>query len=309
MSRIIMSKIMPKFKPFFFALVGFFAAVGLLSFSHIGPASAQSPGVNLAQLVAQVNSLQSKLTADEQTITNQGNTITGLKSQQTADEKTLSSLKAQEQSDIQNTQSREQSDIQDVQSQEKKDIQNTQKQEQTDFTRLNGSVVKLQTLTSPLSLSSDPNVGGTNTLLTITGVNVQIVDGKGSTDSTSGLGNLIIGYNRAGNDQGSGDVRTGSHNLILGDQNNYGSFGSLVAGNDNTVSGAYASVSGGQNNTASGYAASVSGGVDNTASYYYASVTGGESNVASSFAASVSGGGSVIQNNSTGWSGGTYHSP
>ena len=50
-----------------------------------------------------------------------------------------------------------------------------------------------------------------------------------------------------------GDVRTGSHNLVLGDENNYSSYGGQVAGSDNTISNGYASVSGGsgltQNNT------------------------------------------------------------
>ena len=63
------------------------------------------------------------------------------------------------------------------------------------------------------------------TTVTFTGVNVQIVDGSGQTASTSGLGNLIVGYN---NDVTTwlpppsgytAAARTGSHNLILGDGN------------------------------------------------------------------------------------------
>ena len=118
------------------------------------------------------------------------------------------------------------------------------------------------------------------------------MDGSGSTSSTSGLGNLTIGYNALRNDTDSPDVRTGSHNLILGDYNNYSSFGGLVAGYWNTVSGQYASVTGGARNTASGTAASISGGWLNTASGQFASVSGGWLNTASGEYTSVSGGGS-----------------
>ena len=125
------------------------------------------------------------------------------------------------------------------------------------------------------------------TELTISGVNVRIVDGSGSTNSTSGLGNLTIGYNQA---RGFGDTRTGSHNLILGDFSNYSSYGGLVAGIFNSISAPYASVSGGQYSTASGYASSVSGGGRNTASGYASSVSGGQYNTGSGQSSSVSGG-------------------
>jgi len=116
------------------------------------------------------------------------------------------------------------------------------------------------------------------TTVKLSGYNMQIVNGTGSTNSTSGLGNLLIGYNALRSQHGI-DARTGSHNLILGDFNNYTSYGRLVAGYENTISGAYAVVSGGGDNTASGQYSSVSGGNNNT------------------------------QSNNYGWSGGTYHSP
>ena len=89
--------------------------------------------------------------------------------------------------------------------------------------------------------------------ISITGANLWIKSGSGATDgggTVNGLGNLIVGYNEA---RGAGDDRTGSHNLIIGSQNNYASFGGLVAGYLNTVSGTYSSVSGGNGNTASGH--------------------------------------------------------
>lgn len=173
----------------------------------------------------------------------------------------------------------------------------------------------LRRKTAPLSLSGHD--------LTITGVNVHIVSGSGSTsDGTTvpddpndtpvpgkrltGLGNLIIGYNRPRSGKGVQNITVGSHNLVLGDRNNYSSFGGLVAGEGNTISGLYASVTGGDTNTASGNSSSISGGSSSTASGVDASVsggfqnsainnltsiTGGEYNKATGFDASVSGGG------------------
>ena len=264
---------MSKIKPLLTLLVGFFAAGGVLSLTHLGPAQAQSPGVNLAQLVAQVNSLQS-------TVSSQATTIANLKS-------------------------REQTDIKAVQSQEQSDIKAVQDQEKGDFTKLNStvgsqgiSITALQALTAPLSLSSDPSAGGTNTLLTISGVNVQIVNGMSGTETANGLGNLIVGYDEK--DSRFIQDRTGSHNLVVGTGNNYLSYGGLIAGQDNLISATapYASITGGQLNVARSGHASVSGGYGNTASGPYASVSGGYSNTASGNSASVSGGQSNTANNS-----------
>src|SRR5712691_5265563 len=118
--------------------------------------------------------------------------------------------------------------------------------------------------------------------------NVHIRSGGGKTDSVvNGLGNLIIGYN-----EGTGEniKRTGSHNLVIGPEHAYSSFGGLVTGRENTISAPYASVTGGRLNTASGLGATVSGGSVNTASKDFASVSGGKSNEAKGLNASVSGG-------------------
>ena len=162
------------------------------------------------------------------------------------------------------------------------------------------TIAALKAKTAPLSVS------GTD--LTITGVNVHIVSGSGSTsDGTedadgnpvpgkplSGRGNLIIGYNATGNDQGAGDVRTGSHNLILGGKNSYSSYGGLVVGYDNVISGRCASVSGGSQNKAIAGSSTVSGGANNKAS---------------GNGSAVSGGYGVAQNIGLAWSGGSYHTP
>jgi hypothetical protein len=133
-------------------------------------------------------------------------------------------------------------------------------------------------------------------LLTISGANVRIVDGTGTTDgATNGLGNLFIGYNTdnvTGSGQGDNqtDVRTGSHNLVIGDDHTYSSYGGIVAGLNNAITGPRAAVTGGGNNTASGDRASVTGGFNNTADNLLASVTGGFGNIAHGIYASVTGG-------------------
>ena len=139
-----------------------------------------------------------------------------------------------------------------------------------------------------VSRGTDPNTG--KDTLTFSNMNVQIVSGSGSTDaSTTGMGNLIIGYNEL---RGSGDDRSGSHMLVIGQSNNYtaSSYGGMVVGLHNETSNQHASISGGSYNKASGSSSSVSGGYANTANGHRSSVSGGILNIASSESTSVSGG-------------------
>jgi len=124
--------------------------------------------------------------------------------------------------------------------------------------------------------------------LVLTGVNLRIVNGLGSTATTNGLGNLLVGYNEPR--QGFANIRTGSHNVVVGKSHNFSRFGGLVVGFFNTISGDFASVSGGAINTASGESTAVSGGQNNTASGLRAAVSGGVGNVANGYVAAVSGG-------------------
>lgn len=120
--------------------------------------------------------------------------------------------------------------------------------------------------------------------LVFTGMNVHLRNGEDSTPTTNSLGNLIVGYNG-----GSGE-RTGSHNLVVGDNHTWTSHGGFVTGLNNTISGPWASVSGGAGNTASGNLSSVSGGVSNTAEGQSSSVSAGVGNTAEGQSSSVSGG-------------------
>ena len=177
-------------------------------------------------------------------------------------------------------------------------------QQAADEATINGQATQIAALTSAntaLQAKTAPiSVSGTD--LTITGMNVHIVSGSGSTSdgtfnqlgkpvqgtSLTGLGNLIIGYNALRNDLS--DARLGSHNLILGDQNSYSSFGGILAGKRNTISAEYAGITGGYSNVADGIFSQVSGGYTNSSDGPYTSIAGGSTNIANAFAAEVAGG-------------------
>jgi hypothetical protein len=116
------------------------------------------------------------------------------------------------------------------------------------------------------------------------GVNVQILNGEGATESTNGEGNLVIGYDELPRTQ------TGSHNLIIGDAQSFSSYGGIVAGLENTISGPDASVTGGVANEASGSLSSISGGERNKAIVEGTSVSGGLANSAENFFSWIGGG-------------------
>ncbi|HMF97069.1 MAG TPA: hypothetical protein VKE96_22380, partial [Vicinamibacterales bacterium] len=135
--------------------------------------------------------------------------------------------------------------------------------------------------------------------VTITGANLRIVNGVGSTDIANGVGNLIVGYDESRQelDGCSGstagfctDRRTGSHDVVVGRFNNFSSFGRLVIGEVNEISGRFSSVSGGGTNTAVGDYSSVSGGGGNAAFGKNSSISAGVNNRAIGFLSSVIGG-------------------
>ena len=119
------------------------------------------------------------------------------------------------------------------------------------------------------------------------GVNIQVTNGSGSTATTNGLGNVIVGYNT---DRVGDDLRSGSHNLVVGDENEWTSHGGLIVGQHNSSTAVHGVVIGGFRNTATGGYAAVLGGFFNEASGNYSSVSGGTYNHASGSGSSVSGG-------------------
>ena len=143
-----------------------------------------------------------------------------------------------------------------------------------------------KTLTALLEHVKVENKGDPVPYVVFSGANVQIESGAGSQSApVNGVGNLIVGYN-----EGAG-TQTGSNNLILGNDQSFTSYGSILAGEANTDSVA-GGVAFGFDNKVNGpaYASSVLGGEFNTASGYLSVVGGGEENKASGAEAVVSGG-------------------
>ncbi|MCP4138528.1 MAG: hypothetical protein GY754_46650 [bacterium] len=156
----------------------------------------------------------------------------------------------------------------------------------TEFAELKAEVAELKRILEGVDRLNDPNTN--QPTIRFSGVNVQIVSGSGSTGGDiNGLGNLIVGYNE---ERSSGSEKPGSHNIIVGPEHNYTSFGGFVVGYHNTISDRFASVSGGNRNTASGQRSSVSGGNENTARGDFSSVSGGHGNTVSGLYSSVTGG-------------------
>jgi hypothetical protein len=138
--------------------------------------------------------------------------------------------------------------------------------------------------------------------LVITGANLRIVNGLGRTDCgaednpvdncPNGLGNLIVGYNEIPSFDAI--IRTGSHNVVIGSEHNFSSFGGLVVGLSNTIAGRFSSVTGGSRNVAVGDFSSVSGGQGSVEGGFaigmFSSISGGLNNIASGDFSSVCGG-------------------
>ena len=103
------------------------------------------------------------------------------------------------------------------------------------------------------------------------GVNLQILNGEGSTEATNGAGNLIIGYDENPNTE----PQTGSHNLVLGPEQRYTSYGSIIGGRNNKALGPDTFLVG-VGNVARNEGSSVSGGFENTAGFAFSSIFGGK---------------------------------
>lgn len=136
-------------------------------------------------------------------------------------------------------------------------------------------------------------VGGKPTIQ-FSGVNVQVVSGLGHEEELNGEGNLVVGYD-ANSDvlralfAEPPAVESGSNNLIVGEEQEFTSFGGIDAGLGNSIVGPYASVTGGILNTA-GERAAVAGGELNKATGSEAAVGGGYANTAKGRYSSIFGG-------------------
>ena len=164
-------------------------------------------------------------------------------------------------------------------------------------------------------LTLQPYVKRQGDTIIFEGVNIQVTNGSGFTNTANGTGNLIIGYDETTassrfqvpevcsngrfesaeectkNDHvWSKAQKTGSHNLVVGSGHSYTQSAGVVFGAANAITGANAAVLGGAGNVSSANVSVVAGGINNIAKAGAAVVSGGEDNVASAGAASVSGG-------------------
>ena len=177
-----------------------------------------------------------------------------------------------------------------------------QSQEAPDFAGLEERLAELESKLDCMT--------GTSTDVFFDGCNVHIRNGLNQTDSMNGLGNLIIGYDLAG----LGNVyvpptdKSGSHNVVIGDEHTYSGYAGVVSGFRNGIRGGGSSAIGGEENTSDGRGTIVSGGVRNWAIGYASSISGGRGNWTYGNSSSVSGG---LENDASGEdssiSGGSYH--
>lgn len=164
-----------------------------------------------------------------------------------------------------------------------------------------------------------------------TGVNLHVRNGTGSTTGmVNGKGNLVVGYDAA---KATDSDKSGSHNIVLGDRNNYTSYGGFVGGDNNTISASYAVVLaadgatasgsrsvvvtgyqgeatnttavviGGYSNKATGFRSVTVGGWENDANGSYSSILGGSGNQTTASESSIGGGAGITSTTSDRWSG------
>jgi len=114
----------------------------------------------------------------------------------------------------------------------------------------------------------------------VTGANLEIRNGNSSL--VNGLGNLIVGYNPT---RVSGNIRTGSHNLVFGNYANYSSTYGIVGGEFNDLLAPRSVIMSGQYNAVTGtdiFQAILTGIRNKVSSNSGAIVTGNDNSVTSS---------------------------
>ena len=152
----------------------------------------------------------------------------------------------------------------------------TTKRDLVEQADLDAAKARITTLETRFAGSSRVTVNGQPTLR-FSGVNIQLINGSGSTSTNNGRGNLILGYNEEPRSQ------SGSHNLALGNNQGFTSWGSLVGGVHNTSSSFGQAVFGGYSRATAPYA-NVLGGWRNFASSRLSTILGGCQNVTGSAA-------------------------
>jgi hypothetical protein len=147
-----------------------------------------------------------------------------------------------------------------------------------------------------VSVDPNPELGVRGPNIVFHGANLHIESGSGATDDhagtygtpSTGLGNLIIGYDEVTPAGSNYYTRTGSNNLIVGDYHQFNSYGGVIFGTSNRLSGGYAVVLGGSSNAALGFGSAIVAGVNNATGFYplgtgngdYCVILGGNQNTA-----------------------------
>jgi hypothetical protein len=121
----------------------------------------------------------------------------------------------------------------------------------------------------------------------LSGINLQIVNGEGQTNSTNCNGNLIIGYNEPHSEYPV--KREGSHNLVLGIRHNYGSFAGFISGVANSITGEYCSILNGRECFANASHVSICNGTDHKGNGSMSTIVGGFDHDAANYAVVVGG--------------------
>ena len=126
--------------------------------------------------------------------------------------------------------------------------------------------------------------------LIFSGCNVHLRNGLSrGTPGMNGFGNFIVGYNEF-DDACIGCQRSGSHNIIVGENHDWTSYGGIVGGKQNRIRGPNAAVLGGFRNEATGVTAAIVGGGSNIAHGRESAIVGGNSNQANGIRSAVLGG-------------------
>jgi hypothetical protein len=124
----------------------------------------------------------------------------------------------------------------------------------------------------------------------IEGANLHVRSGSSATDDGGtplGLGNLVIGYDA---DTEADDTRSGSHNLVVGDEHGFSSTGGVLAGFDHDVSALGGVALGGRSHRVSGVASVALGGLEHTVAGDVALAAGGEAASATALSTTIVGG-------------------
>ena len=158
---------------------------------------------------------------------------------------------------------------------------------QTQITSLQSQVASLEAAAIP-GLVDYVSVDDLSHTVLISGANFQVVNGSESQLSENALGNIVVGYNPVDSVE-QNDLRTGSHNLILGSGQTYLGSCNIIGGNGNQTNGDFGIVSG-LTNEYSGYGGGMIGGSQNLSSLTYGATLGGKKNTLNSDGGAIVGG-------------------